>query len=232
MILSHDWRFIFIKTEKTAGTSIEMALARHCGPLDIVTPIHARDEAARLEQGVRARNFVVTESAFEPEADPEAQEQRFKDSGWPVRPRPAFYNHMTAGEIRDAAGSRIFESYCKFAVERDPCDKLISYYYWLGRDRHMTFPDFVAGFDALSNWRRCTIDGRLAVDRLIRYDRLEAGLREVLEPLGLPWDGALPRAKSGLRPKDATVAAMFDDATMAIAKERFAQDFELYALAR
>lgn len=39
MIVSHRFRCIFIKTVKTAGTSIEVFLARHCGPDDIVTPI-------------------------------------------------------------------------------------------------------------------------------------------------------------------------------------------------
>lgn len=32
MIVSHRYRYIFIKTKKTAGTSIEIALSRHCGP--------------------------------------------------------------------------------------------------------------------------------------------------------------------------------------------------------
>jgi hypothetical protein len=232
MILSHDWRFIFVKTEKTGSTSVEMALARHCGSLDIVTPIHARDEAVRVAEGVRARNFVPVESAFEPEADPDAQEARLKTQGYAVRHRAAFYNHMPAAAIREAAGARIFDGYFKFAIERDPRERLISYYYWLGRDRTQGFRDFVAGFSATSNWQRCTIGGRLALDRLIRYDRLEAGLREVLEPLGVPWDGKLPRAKSGLRPKEATVEAMFDRETEALARERMAEDFELYAMAR
>jgi Sulfotransferase family len=39
MILSHKHKFIFVKTFKTAGTSIEIFLSQHCGQLDIVTPI-------------------------------------------------------------------------------------------------------------------------------------------------------------------------------------------------
>ena len=38
MIVSHDRRFIFVKTSKTAGTSVEMQLSVFCGPDDIVTP--------------------------------------------------------------------------------------------------------------------------------------------------------------------------------------------------
>jgi hypothetical protein len=39
MIISHEHEFIFVKTEKTAGTSMEVYLSNHCGPLDVVTPI-------------------------------------------------------------------------------------------------------------------------------------------------------------------------------------------------
>jgi hypothetical protein len=231
MILSHDWRFIFIKTEKTAGTSIEMALSHHCGPLDIVTPIHARDETLRLAEGVRARNFAAFESAFKPEADPDAQETRLKEAGYAMRQRSLFYNHMPAGEIRALVGPRLFDGYFRFAVERDPREKLISYYFWLGRQREQSFAEFVAGFEATPNWQRYTIEGTLAVDRLIRYDRLDEGLREVLAPLGIAWEGQLPRAKSGYRPPEATIDAMFDADLTRLVEQRFARDFEFYAMA-
>jgi hypothetical protein len=47
MIISHRWKFIFIKTRKTAGSSIEAALAPLLGPDDISTG-SVRDGTPRL----------------------------------------------------------------------------------------------------------------------------------------------------------------------------------------
>ena len=56
MIVSHKYRFIFLKTKKTAGTSIELALTKLCSEDDIVTPLTEVDEAARAG-GMGARNW-------------------------------------------------------------------------------------------------------------------------------------------------------------------------------
>jgi hypothetical protein len=42
MIISHERKFIFLKTKKTAGTAIEAALSELCGPLDVITASNIR----------------------------------------------------------------------------------------------------------------------------------------------------------------------------------------------
>ena len=53
MIISHKYRFIFVKCEKTAGTSLEVYLSQHCADDDIVTPIgpHVEPHRARNHEG-------------------------------------------------------------------------------------------------------------------------------------------------------------------------------------
>ena len=58
MIVNHEYRFIFVKTRKTAGTSVEIALSAFSGPGDIITPIKPTDEETRRSLGYRgAQNF-------------------------------------------------------------------------------------------------------------------------------------------------------------------------------
>ena len=58
VIVSHKHKLIFIKTQKTAGTSIEVALSSLCGPDDIITPVQSwiEDDRAGLA-GRGAQNY-------------------------------------------------------------------------------------------------------------------------------------------------------------------------------
>ena len=49
MILSHSHRFIFIKSAKTAGTSLESALSNDCDGKDLVAPIGATGSSHELQ---------------------------------------------------------------------------------------------------------------------------------------------------------------------------------------
>src|SRR5258706_13533067 len=65
MIISHVYKFIFIKTNKTAGTSIEIALSRFCGDDDVITPISQEDEAIRRSLGYRGpQNYMAPLSDY------------------------------------------------------------------------------------------------------------------------------------------------------------------------
>ncbi len=46
MLVSHSKKFIFLKTMKTAGTSVEIYLERYCVPSDTYVEQHHRAETA------------------------------------------------------------------------------------------------------------------------------------------------------------------------------------------
>ncbi len=47
MIINHKYKFIFIKSFKTAGTSLEIALSKFCNKNEIIKPIVKKDELIR-----------------------------------------------------------------------------------------------------------------------------------------------------------------------------------------
>jgi hypothetical protein len=197
MLISHRYKFIFVKTRKTAGTSIEIALSKYLGPGDVITHISPEDEALRTEQGFPGpRNFLVPFSRW-----------RWQD--WRrflrTRQRPFFYNHMPASLIKAWAGAAVWDSYFKFCVERNPWDKVISWYYW----EHKESPR--PGLDTFIRAGRAqdlaatggsslyTIDGKVAVDRIYQYEDLPAAMQDLALRTGLPEVPQLPHAKSRFR---------------------------------
>lgn len=196
MIVSHKHRFIFVKTRKTGGTSVELALAPLCGPDDILTPLREyRDETSRVE----ARNYRLPEQDWS---------LRARARRWLGKPTPnrgtGFFQHMPAGDIRRLVGEDIWSSYFTFTIERNPWDRQVSLYHWHYRNT-ASLPPFrsfiLSPFRRKKsrNWSMYTRDDRLIVDHVIRYDNLRAGLDEVLQRVGLEEGVNLPKAKSGFR---------------------------------
>jgi hypothetical protein len=130
MIVSHSRKFIFIKTRKVAGTSLEMVLTRYCGPDDIVTELDDEDERNRLAWiGSGARNFAVP---F-PELSLKNKLRRVlgvhrKAENDSVHRLSRFKEHDGAARVRALLGAKTFDGYFKFTIVRDPFDRAVSSY--------------------------------------------------------------------------------------------------------
>jgi len=183
MIISHKYRYIFIKTNKTAGTSVEIALSKHCGPTDIVTPISPEDEEMRAAMhGVGPQNY---EFMADGKASP-------------------FFNHIGADEIVRRIGEKIWDGYFKFCIERNPFDRVISHFYWTYKSGERPTMSRYLDSDLIlalksKGIQLYTRDGKVAVDKVCRYEKLSEELEEVRLRLGIPEPLELPRAKSQFR---------------------------------
>jgi hypothetical protein len=244
MIISHKHKFIFIKTRKTAGTSLEIALSRYLGPTDIVTPITPEDERERLSMGfVSAQNYKYPSHELGLRAVGATMRRLGAQlSGtpappggrWPMR----FYNHISAQLVRERIGEDTWSRYYKFSIERNPWDTAVSLYFWRNRDREE--PDHRAGFKRYvlagahqpeSNYDLYSIDGRPVLDFVVRYESLERDLAEVSTNIGLPQNihevMKSIRAKGRYR-RNTNYRDMYDDESRDLIAAQCAREIELF----
>lgn len=226
MIISHAHKFIFIKTRKTAGTSIEVFLSDRCGPEDIVTPVLPAVE------GHVPRNF---RGIFNPFKELAEHRMNFTASKRVVRRFAAmqrFYNHMPADTIRDRLPEKIWNNYFKFCVERNPWDKALSHFHMLNARSNKALH-----FDEYIDSQRLPVDldkytdrrGNLMVDAVIKYEQLDESLEKIFSSLGIEYDGDLGvRAKGSYRSDSRSYTDVFNERQKDIVAECFAREIAMH----
>jgi hypothetical protein len=225
MILSHKYKFIFVKTAKTAGTSIEVFLSSHCDPKDIVTPI------APPVEGHQPRNY---EGFINP--IPEILQRPgkiFSALRHSITSREKFYNHMPASEIRRRVPTDAWNGYFKFCVERNPWDKVLSHYHMHAAREggSLTLDEYLARARFPINYFRYTDRSgrRIIVDRVVRYENLLAELTEIFSQLRISFDGNLGvAAKSEYRTDRRPYQEVFTDEQRRIVEKAFAKEIKLH----
>lgn len=240
MLLSNRYKFLFIKTRKTAGTSLEIVLSQYCDlPGDVVTPLSTDDESHRrtiTSVAPHGYRFNVSNWVSLP-ATLIAQRRLFRDFDSRLF-RYRYWNHVGGRVIKARARPEQW-GYFKFTIERDPWDKIISCYYWLlgylsKSPAELTLRDF---FDQgwaewLSDFRLYTENGRLLVDKVINYDYLQEGLSAVAADIGLPADVRLDRsqvnAKATSSLKKKLASELFDTDLERRGRLLFAREIELF----
>jgi hypothetical protein len=202
VIVSHRHRYIFLKTKKTGGTSLEAALLPHCGPKDLV--------AASIDFDPVDRPFLRT---VNPGPRAMRGSQRFKRivGRTPLVPAWRLSMHASARHVRAVVGEDVWGSYRKITIERNPWDRMISLWKWRSRLGPMGFDEFLDSLEndepnhrafghesKWSNWPIYTIDDRVVADDVIEHARLNADAAALLADMGIPAD-PLPAMKAGYR---------------------------------
>jgi hypothetical protein len=201
VIVSHEHRFIFLKTRKTAGTSVELLLSRIAGPDAIVTPITPEEPGhePRSHKGGRREELRWLH------ANPKGRARSVPTliSGRNRDRRRDYYNHMPAWLVRAKVGETTWNDYFKFCFERNPWDKVLSLYWWVTREDEdpPSFSRWLRTDSTVrSDWSIYSIRDELAMDSVGRYESLGSDLRKLLGRVGLDvGDFELPRAKQGVR---------------------------------
>lgn len=192
MIISHRHRFVYVKTRKTASTSLEIALSKYCGPDDIITAITPNNQAERARLGY-----------------PGPQNQQLRTAGGREM---TLLHHAPMGVAQEILGER-WRDYFFFTFERNPFDRIISQYYWEVRPEPWPkgaepfIPQSIEDLlghgspELLSNWPLYSDGDTVAVDYVGRYENVEVDLRTISERIGLPETITLPglKAKAGFR---------------------------------
>jgi hypothetical protein len=155
MIVSFDRNFLFVKTTKTAGTSIEVALSRILNSeKDIITTIPPEDELIRLKEGgLSPQNWANTSNNLIEKIKKWRKLIKFCRNNYNdllisasnevsikrlLTLKTIIYSnkydrHMKLDDIIDRIGLDCFKQLFSFAVIRHPFTKVISL--WMYRTR-------------------------------------------------------------------------------------------------
>lgn len=198
MIISHEHRFISIKSGKTASTSVEKALAQICGPQDVL----AISENSQVDN--RNVELSITQ-AFKLWLPVPPRIKKTKHRRW----RRNFYDHIPAYRLRRIVDRSVWDGYTKMTVVRNPFDRALSNYFWNNRnnppadDLEADINRYVLSMSHynFSLWEMFALRDRMLLDVYMRYERLDEDFRRFVGGLGIDPVPALSHEKSGFRPK-------------------------------
>jgi hypothetical protein len=209
MLVSHRKEFIYTKTAKTASTSVETYFEPLCLPPDTWEFRHGRDETVCDEGIIGYRG-------------PDTTGKRW-------------FNHMSCEMIRDALGADLWDRYFKFAVIRNPFDKLLSGYFFEQRPQGSR-EELIAGFrrwvregGAIVDRHTYTLEGEVCMDYFIRYEQLQQGVAEVCRRLDEPFEAErLPNLKAQFRERSVPLEAFYDPETRDRAAHIYAFEMDYF----
>lgn len=175
MLLSHKYKFIFIKNKKTAGTSVEIELNKIMSEQDIVTPIKPShsDHKPRnyIYNGIKLFNHIMIKDLRK------------------IIPMHVYNNYFKFCVEREPV-DKCLSDY--FMLKNSPYHN----------NKKITWEDYLnAGNFPVDTDKYTDENYNLCVDKIIKYENLENEFYRVSQKLGFNFKGINVRAKSGFREK-------------------------------
>ena len=220
MILSLSHNFIFVHIPKTAGSALHAALLPYARPV----------RRTLLRSALRRLPIVeAPESAH-------------------------FRIHERATSIRKKLSPAVYAQFHSFAVVRNPFDHAVSHYEYMKQYRsariarraaNTSFEEYLERrLKGRKVWQRLFVnlpdqayfvvgsDGKLVVDRIMRFETLERDFAVLATDLGLDNPQLERRNPTLSRSKMRQFDAYYDANTKEMVCELYARDFELFSYPR
>lgn len=240
-IISHSKKFIFLKSRKTAGTSLSVPFAKLCDSDDIMALSQdVIDETGLRRQNIR-RSFVSM-SVYSILRHIYFLLRNANRLGTMETLWPTYQQHMTVAELREAVGDKIWKNYYKFTIERNPYDRLVSFYNWRKHrfSLEISFNDFaLAVLTSDPKLRRYTHgfsnrpfyldkNNNVCVDRIVLFEDFQKGVEAVFSDLGLDMSQfEIPNFKGGIR-QEKNYRSLYSDELRCKAEKAFALEKKLF----
>lgn len=221
VLVSHPSKFIYLKTRKTGGTTVEMYFERFCVP----EGDFAGTESVR--ETVTATGIVGSRRGGK-------------------RPGDTWQNHMPAADVRRLLGAETWDRYFRFASIRNPYAAVVSQFFWKTAS---DYPQDDAAFDrarraferfVTGSWMRrrrwgnnldvVGIGGVPQTHRLVRLEHLAEDVEAVCRHLGLPWrpDWLVHAKKTAGAPPTYPLGEFYTEETAALVRREFDWVFSTY----
>tara|TARA_Y100000389_G_scaffold205056_1_gene262533 strand:+ start:12408 stop:13040 length:633 start_codon:yes stop_codon:yes gene_type:complete len=205
VLISHKYKFIYIKNMKVAGSSVESFFGKYC-----INPASNYTYNDDIDEHVDDYGIIGSRATG-------------KGTNW--------VSHISAQTIERQIGKEVFNEYLKFCVIRNPYDKMVSrYFYDISKERTtLPFKDWCKKQD-VSNLKFHCINGKSVSNYFIRYEHLEEDIIKLCELLGITdFDiNDLPKHKSTQRISTNHYSHFYDEETRNIVYENHKKEFELF----
>jgi hypothetical protein len=203
MIVSYSKNFIFIKTKKTAGTTVEAVLGAGCGPGDVVT-------------------LTTTKAGDVNRSDERFYKHMTAEEAYPLIGAEFWNKAYKITVERHPYEKAVSQAFYKFPKQKRH-----------GGTSDMTkYMDVVVRDGDYPGFARWSIDGKVAVDDFIHQENLKADLDRVGQRLGIAIPDELPEMKTKTRTDRRPATEILTDAQKAVVYERCAKEFEILGYER
>jgi len=237
MIIDFERRFLFLKSTKTAGTSIEIILSRYCTKQSIVTPT-VDEELRATYNGRPPQNYLPANQSL-------GLSENLQIFYVPPWGNVAFFNHMSLEEVISQIGVEKFEALFSFSFTRHPVKRALSSYTWIVASNRDAYKNFTisehrlafcemlrSNFESTRKWSYSEKYAK-EVTKVYLYEQISMALEDIFTQLKIFGAAQLelPMAKAGFEnilgfPRE----ALLDGASIGIIKEKCEWEFtEIYA---